>query len=235
MTTTQKILLYPTQEYLCSYLPDRFARCLFLDPSIKPTAKLYQELSDLGFRRSGSHLYRPQCSQCNSCQSSRVRVQDFTPSRSQRKILKRNRDLEEQYMPIQFTHEVYQLYANYIRQRHHGGDMYPPSKKQFNDFLCHQLDSSCHFIGYYLEQKLIGVGIVDQLEQGYSAIYSFFSSDLSRRSLGSYIILRHIERAQDQNMPYVYLGYWIKNSPKMAYKIAYQPLEVFDGKQWQLS
>jgi arginyl-tRNA--protein-N-Asp/Glu arginylyltransferase len=162
-------------------------------------------------------------------------TEDFTPSRSQRKILKLNRDLEEQHMPTRSTHEVYQLYSNYICQRHYGGDIYPSSKKQFNDFLCHQLDSSRHFIGYYLEQKLIGVGIVDQLEQGYSAIYSFFSSGLSQRSLGSYIILRHIERPRNRNIPYVYLGYWIKNSPGMAYKIAYPPLEVFDEKQWRLS
>jgi arginyl-tRNA--protein-N-Asp/Glu arginylyltransferase len=203
MVDTQHILLYATPEHPCSYLPHRSARSIFLDPLIKPTAYLYQQLSDQGFRRSGKHIYRPHCSQCNRCKSSRIRVNDFVPNRSQRKTLNRNQDLVEQSMPAQFSHEVYQLYARYISQRHHDGDMYPPSQVQFENFLCLQPVSSCHFVGYYLQQQLIAVEVVDQLEQGYSAIYSFFSLDLPRRSLGSYIILRQIERARNRGMPYV--------------------------------
>ena len=192
------------------------------------------QLTDLGFRRSGEHIYRPWCEGCGECKSVRVPLNLFHVSKSQKRVLKRNEDLEVNFEMPSSTDEIYNLYANYINQRHSDGDMYPPSLEQFTSFLCQgPAASNTRFICFRLEQKLLAVAVIDMLPKGLSAIYTFFDPAYDVRSLGRLAVLWQIRWAQSQAMDFVYLGYWIKACQKMAYKAEYQPLQVFEDLVWQ--
>ena len=192
------------------------------------------QLTDLGFRRSGEHIYRPWCEGCSECKSVRVPLNHFKVSKSQKRVLKRNQDLEVSFEMTSSSDEVYHLYADYINQRHSDGDMYPPSLEQFESFLCQgPAASNTRFICFRLEQKLLAVAVVDMLPKGLSAIYTFFDPAYDVRSLGRLAVLWQIRWAQSQAMDFVYLGYWIKACQKMAYKAEYQPLQVFEDLVWQ--
>ena len=192
------------------------------------------QLTDLGFRRSGEHIYRPWCEGCSECKSVRVPLNHFKVSKSQKRVLKRNQDLEVSFEMPSSSDEVYHLYADYINQRHSDGDMYPPSLEQFESFLCQgPAASNTRFICFRLEQKLLAVAVVDMLPKGLSAIYTFFDPAFDVRSLGRLAVLWQIRWAQSQAMDFVYLGYWIKACQKMAYKAEYRPLQVFEDLVWQ--
>ncbi len=224
---------YQTLPHACSYLNDQEASTLFLDPQKTITAEIYNALTQLGFRRSGQHLYRPQCNACNACQSVRVRVADFKPSRQQRRAFKRNQDLSWQLLPTRFNQEHYQLYERYVNIRHTDGDMYPPSEEQFKSFLL--VDQSWAYLVEFRnpEGKLMAVAAIDQLQDGLSAIYTFFDPEEKNRSLGVFAILWQLKQAAKMQLPYVYLGYWIKACRKMNYKQDYQPLEILNQQVWQ--
>ena len=192
------------------------------------------QLTDMGFRRSGGHIYRPWCEGCGECKSVRVPVAGFNVSKSQKRVLTRNKDLQVSFELPSCADEIYNLYANYIIQRHSDGDMYPPSLEQFENFLCQAPPTSqTRFVCFRLEQKLLAVAVVDLLPKGVSAIYTFFDPAYEIRSLGRLAVLWQIRWAQSQAMDFVYLGYWIKDCQKMAYKAEYQPLQVFEDLIWQ--
>ncbi|MFQ3210586.1 MAG: arginyl-tRNA--protein-N-Asp/Glu arginylyltransferase [Candidatus Paceibacteria bacterium] len=192
------------------------------------------QLTDMGFRRSGEHIYRPWCEGCGECKSVRVPVAGFNVSKSQKRVLTRNKDLQVSFELPSCADEIYNLYANYIIQRHSDGDMYPPSLEQFENFLCQAPPTSqTRFVCFRLEQKLLAVAVVDLLPKGVSAIYTFFDPAYEIRSLGRLAVLWQIRWAQSQAMDFVYLGYWIKDCQKMAYKAEYQPLQVFEDLIWQ--
>ena len=192
------------------------------------------QLTDMGFRRSGEHIYRPWCEGCGECKSVRVPVAGFNVSKSQQRVLNRNKDLQVSFELPSCADEIYNLYANYIIQRHSDGDMYPPSLEQFENFLCQAPPTSkTRFVCFRLEQKLLAVAVVDLLPKGVSAIYTFFDPAYEIRSLGRLAVLWQIRWAQSQAMDFVYLGYWIKDCQKMAYKAEYQPLQVFEDLIWQ--
>lgn len=223
-----------TVPHACNYLPGREATTLFLDPEEVPSADVYDALTLLGFRRSGRHLYRPHCENCNACRSARIPVADFSPGRTQRKVARRNRDVQTRLLPARWDPRHYALYEAYIRARHADGDMHPPSREQYQTFLT--LDQPyAQLLEMTLGERLIGVAIIDQLDHGLSAIYTFFDVDpqLDRRSLGTFAILKLVELAQQQGLPHVYLGYWIEQCRKMRYKQTFSPLEVLDGRQWR--
>ncbi|MDN3526095.1 arginyltransferase [Halomonas sabkhae] len=225
---------YLTVPHACSYLEGREATTLFLDPQQSPGESVYDALTLLGFRRSGQHLYRPHCENCSACVSVRVPVEEFSPSRTQRKLRTRNADLSEHVRPATFDAEHYSLYAHYIRTRHRDGDMYPPSYDQYRTFL--NLDQDyARLLELRLGDRLLAVSAFDQLQHGLSAIYTFFdpASQFDRRSLGTYAVLCLIERARRLGLPHVYLGYWIQESRKMAYKQNFRPLERLDGRHWR--
>ncbi|MDR5867617.1 arginyltransferase [Halomonas koreensis] len=223
-----------TVPHACSYLEGREATTLFLDPQESPGGGVYDALALLGFRRSGRHLYRPHCEGCSACISVRIPVAAFTPSRTQRKLLHRNADLELRSRPATYDPEHYALYAHYIRTRHADGDMYPPSHEQYRTFLTLDQDYA-RLLEMRLDGRLVAVAAFDQLEHGLSAIYTFFDPDasLARRSLGTYAVLALVERARALDLPHVYLGYWIEECRKMAYKRAFQPLEILEGRHWR--
>lgn len=231
MTDLSNLKLFATQPHPCSYLDDREATTLFIDPKAPVDQALYTQLSRMGFRRSGPHLYRPHCAQCQACISCRIPVASFMPSRSQRRCLKRNGDLELRFVPHIDTDEHYALYEDYINNRHKDGDMYPASRAQYRAFLSREWGLT-RYLEFRLEGRLLGVAVCDRLQDSWSAIYTFFDHRQQRRSLGMFGILAQIEEARRLDLDYVYLGYWIKQCQKMAYKTQYRPLELLINRRW---
>lgn len=222
---------YATPPHQCSYIADEQATILFVGPRSAITSDTYSHLSTLGFRRSGEHIYRPHCDQCNACIAVRIPVHAFTPNRKQRRIWKRNDDLQVQVAPPRLTAENYALYARYITWRHGDGDMFPPSRDQFREFLMCKWNP-CRFINFRLGKKLVAVAVTDQVSDGLSSIYTFYDPDLAERSLGHYAILQQIRQALESGKPFVYLGYWIEQGAKMHYKQEFRPLELYLQNRW---
>lgn len=231
MSDLSTLKLFATQPHPCSYLEGQEATTVFVDPAAEIDAALYTQLSQLGFRRSGSHLYRPQCLRCQACVSCRIPVNHFKPNRSQRRCLHRNSDVTLHLTNDINTEEHYKLYARYIENRHQSGDMYPPSEEQYKAFLTSEWEIT-QFIELRLQGKLIGVCVCDRLGDGLSAVYTFYEVGLEDRSLGKFAILAQIEKARGMNLDYIYLGYWIKECDKMRYKIQYRPLELLVNRRW---
>jgi len=231
MTDLAHLRLFATQPHPCSYLDHREATTVFVDPEAPINASIYSELSRLGFRRSGSHLYRPHCASCQACISCRIPVADFVPNRSQRRCWQRNQDLTIRQVSSIHTPEHYRLYERYINERHRDGDMFPPSEGQYEAFLTNEWE-----VGFYLElrlgEKLVGVAVCDRLEDGLSAVYTFFDPDEEKRGLGVFAILSQIHQAKEAGLPFLYLGYWIKGCQKMEYKIQYRPTELLINRRW---
>ena len=226
---------YQTTAHDCSYLDGQQAATVFMDPEQPLTVMLYSRLITAGFRRSGTHLYRPACALCQACISCRVRVREFIPGKRFKRIWRRNLDVVARELPAAAldSPEFYNLYARYISARHADGDMYPPSREQFASFIQASTPSS-HFHAFYFQERLLAVCILDELDHGLSAMYTFFEPELPERSLGVYVILWQIEKARRLNLPYLYLGYWIKDCDKMRYKTEYRPLELLIANRWTL-
>lgn len=224
---------YITPPHACSYLDKKSARMVFLDPIHKIDVITLSELSRTGFRRSGDFVYRPECHLCRQCLSCRVPVSEFKMNSAQKKAWKKNQDLTFKITPIQQASMAhYQLYERYILERHADGDMYPPSYDQFEKFLLHSCTES-FFIELWKEDQLICVSTCDLLDDGLSAVYTFFDPDQSQRSLGVFAILKQIEYIKSLNQQYVYLGYWVPHSKKMNYKCQYAPFELLLDGQWR--
>jgi len=232
MTNLKSLNFYATPGHNCSYLQNREAKTLFVDPQAIIAKDTYSQLSDLGFRRSGRHVYRPHCDQCQACISVRIPADQFKPSKGQKRLIARNRDLKVRAVSPQLTTEYYELYERYIIARHADGDMYPPSQDQFMSFLVEGDQDSVFFEFRDSDNKLVALAVCDFLAQGLSAIYTFFDPNLSKRSLGSYAILWQINECRRLGMPYLYLGYWVKDCRKMSYKLAYKPTELLLDSSW---
>ena len=231
MSNLSSIRLFATHPHDCSYLPGEEATTVFVDPATEIDAELYSRLSELGFRRSGRHLYRPRCESCQACVPARIPVADFKPDRRQKRCLKRNQDLVVCEVGNIASDEHYQLYEAYINGRHADGDMYPPSREQFDSFLTNEWGVT-RFLEFRLEGKLLAVAVTDQLDNGLSAVYTFYDPEQTRRSLGVFAVLHQVQRAYAAGLPAVYLGYWIKQCHKMAYKIDYRPLDLLVQNHW---
>ena len=222
---------FVTPKHPCSYLSRNNAQTLFFDPRRIITSDIYQALTEQGFRRSGSHLYRPHCKGCSACISTRIPVNEFKARRSQRRIIKRNVDLEVRYEDAAFTQRHYNLYQRYISLRHADGDMYPASEDQYRSFLLSSWSNS-FFLSLYEGERLLSVAVTDKQKHGLSAIYTFFEPNADHRSLGVLSILQQINLCRLWQLPYLYLGYWIRDCQKMAYKTQYQPIELYVDNQW---
>ena len=231
VTLLANVRVFATYPHNCSYLPGEQATTLFVDPSTPIDARIYSQLSYIGFRRSGPHLYRPHCAACNACVPARVPVGSFNPNRSQRRILARNRDLQVEVVEDISSDEHFDLYSRYIRGRHRDGDMYPPDREQFNSFLTREWGAT-RFVEFRDQGRLLALAVLDRLDNGISAIYTFYDPDESARSLGSFVILWQIGLARDLGLPAVYLGYWIRNCRKMNYKTRFRPSELLANGHW---
>jgi arginyl-tRNA--protein-N-Asp/Glu arginylyltransferase len=230
-SSMRDLKVYTTYPHSCSYLNDQEATTLFLDPRQPVDKQLYSNLSLIGFRRSGNHIYRPHCNQCDACIPARIPVAGFSRRRAQARTWKRNSDLRVCRTDDLRDDEAYSLYCRYIGQRHADGDMYPPDREQYESFLNDAWDCT-HYYRFYGNSGLLALAVVDELQDGLSAIYTFFDPDCDKRSLGSYAILWQIERARELGLDYLYLGYWIRGCRKMAYKSAYRPLELYVKNRW---
>ncbi|MDP1930675.1 MAG: arginyltransferase [Gammaproteobacteria bacterium] len=224
---------FQTSPHPCSYLPGQEAATVFMDPEQPLTVHLYSRLITAGFRRSGTHLYRPGCAQCQACISCRVRVRDFQYTRRFKRVWQRNQDLVVREVQDLSEPECFDLYASYINTRHRDGDMYPPTPEQFQSFIRVKA-ASTRFYGFYSDNALVAVCVLDELDHCLSAMYTFFDPELAERSLGVFAILWQIEKTRRLNLPYLYLGYWIKSCDKMRYKTEYRPLELFIAGKWTL-
>lgn len=223
---------YSSLPHPCSYLPQREAITLFVDPEAKIDMAMYQILSQVGFRRSGEHIYRPHCGNCQACVPVRVPVAEFVPSRSQRRCRQRNQDLQLNIRSAEYDEAHFQLYRRYMGARHPGGSM------DNNDpgAYCRVMSASWSntlLYEYSHGSDILAVAVIDQCNDSLSAVYTFYEPNEAKRSLGVYAILSQIEQAQQSGRDWVYLGYWNPDSPKMAYKTGYQPLQYFDGLTWR--
>lgn len=227
------VRLFRTSPHPCSYKVSEEAATVFVDPDLVIDKHLNSRLSELGYRRSGAHLYRPDCDYCQACISCRIPVIDFEFSRSQKRVLKRNRDLRVVEESDLTADDAYELYSRYINSRHADGDMYPATEEQFEAFIKTKTVDTRFYL-YYDRDHLVAVSVIDQLEQGLSAVYTFFDPDEQRRSLGKFAILWQIEKCQDLQQPYLFLGYWIKGCSKMQYKSEFRPLEMLLEGRWVL-
>lgn len=225
--------LYLSLPHACSYLPDRKATTLFVDPSYAVNSYLYQELLRIGFRRSGGLIYRPHCESCSACMPVRVPVNQFKPSRSQKRILKKNRELVVYPGEPDLKAEHFDLYRRYQHHRHPGSSMDNADPEKYIDFLVNQHLQTI-FYEFRLEQRLLAVAVTDRLPESLSAVYTFFDPEESHRSLGGYAILWQIQEARRLNLESLYLGYWIEECQKMAYKADYRPLEAFAEDKWSI-
>lgn len=223
--------LYATHEHPCSYLRNKMATTVFIDPDADINKKSYSELSDFGFRRSGKHIYRPHCRLCQACIPVRIPVESLRSSRSHKRCLKRNLDADLSVVSSIQTDEHYALYERYIVGRHSDGDMYPPNREQFHDFLSSEWGTT-RYLEWRVAGKLLAVAVTDELEQGLSAIYTFYDPDQEARSLGTFAILQQVQLARELGLPYVYLGYWIKECEKMRYKTRFRPLQMYVNNHW---
>ncbi|KCZ47875.1 MULTISPECIES: arginyltransferase [unclassified Hyphomonas] len=233
----RSLRFYVTNPSPCPYLPGRKERKAFTNLSITESDLVHNLLSQSGFRRSQSIAYRPACPRCNACRSVRVPTRDFIPSRNDRRAMQRNGGLVRREVPAEPTREQYALLKSYVQTRHEGGGM---SEMSYRDYAAMVGGSpvKSHIFEYRdgpeEDALLVACSITDVLRDGFSMVYTFFDPDQEGRGLGHFMILDHIRLAQDLGLPHVYLGYWVKGSPKMDYKRRYKPLEVLDGDRWRL-
>ena len=229
---------FVTSPAPCPYLPGRQERKVFTELTGPHATELNDALGRIGFRRSQGVAYRPSCAGCAACVSVRVVADDFRLNATQRKLMKRFADIEVSVCRPWATDEQFQLLRRYLAVRHPSGGMAGMDEDDYADMVEHSpVDSTV--IEYRAPARngergaLLGACLTDRQADGLSMIYSFFAADdATRPGLGNFIILDHITRARSAGLPYVYLGYWVKGSPRMTYKTRYQPLEILGPNGW---
>ncbi|MBL8259788.1 MAG: arginyltransferase [Candidatus Competibacteraceae bacterium] len=222
--------MFLTTDYPCSYLPGRQARNLVADPGATD-GRLYTQLAELGFRRSGDHVYRPHCRGCMACRSLRIPVERFRPNRAQRRIWNRNRDLTVRVIDAEFKQEHFELFGRYLKTRHASGGMDPDNPENYWSFITSRW-SPTGLGEFRRDRALVAVAVMDRLDNGLSAVYTFFDPEEKARGLGTYAILWQVAEARRLGLQWLYLGYWVEQCDKMAYKTRFKPHEIFVAERW---
>jgi len=223
---------YATAAYECSYLPGKQARSQVAAPGHLINSDTYSHLVDEGFRRSGMFTYRPHCDDCKQCIPVKVDVKKFTANRSQKRAWTRHKDLRPLVAELTWSTEHFDLYTKYQAHRHPGGGMDEDSRTQYGQFLLASRVNTRLVEFRDQDGTLMMVSIIDVLEQGLSSVYTFYDPEV-KGSLGTYSILWQLQQCQQLELPWLYLGYWIENSQKMAYKAAFQPAQYRVSGRWQ--
>jgi arginine-tRNA-protein transferase len=230
---------YVTAPQPCPYLEGRMERKLFTALQGDQAQRLNDALSKQGFRRSQNVLYRPSCAECTGCMSARIRVADFVPNRTQRRILKATQELRRNATSPWATEAQFALFRRYLDARHADGGMADMDVFEFAAMI-EETPIKTRVIEYTRPssdeprgRELAAVSLTDVFDDGLSMVYSFFDPDLTDLSLGTFAILDHISIAREAGLPYVYLGYWVPGSRKMGYKAAFSALEIYKGGEWQ--
>jgi arginine-tRNA-protein transferase len=234
---TRQLRFFLTAPSPCPYLPGRDERKVFAHLPLSDGPGVNDALTQVGFRRSQNIAYRPACEACDACTSARIPVQGYPFTRSQRRVLERNDDLSRHLVEAEATMEQFDLLRRYLNARHPGGGM---SDMTWPDYVAMVEDTAVrtHLIEYRKPSgddgpgDLIACVLVDLLNDGLSLVYSFYDPNETKRSLGGFVILDHVIQASLTSLPYVYLGYWVPGSEKMAYKAKYRPLEVLKPGGW---
>ena len=230
--TPENTQLFLTAPMPCPYLPGKQERKLFTHLTGRRASALHSLLSDNGFRRSQNLIYRPACEGCAACQSVRILAREFETTKRYRRILNMNADIEVAVRQPRATAEQFALFKRYLDTRHTGGGMTAMNFVDY-EYMVEDTPVQTVLVEYRLgaleDKPLIAVALTDVMPDGLSMVYSFFAPELSRRSLGNLLILDHIRQVRLAGLSYVYLGYWVPDSPKMAYKGQYRPLEVQRG------
>jgi len=224
---------FATAPLPCPYLPGRIERRVVTELFGRDASVVHNQLSLAGFRRSHNIAYAPACPGCQACHAVRVRADEFSPSRSHRRILNRNSHLRVEEKAPEATDEQFAVFAAYQDSRHAGGDM---AKMDAQDYqaLVEDTPVDTWLVKFrHPDGILVAACLIDRVENGLSAVYSFFDPELHRNSLGTYMILWMIGRARELNLRYVYLGFWIAGSSKMSYKAKFQPLEARMADGWR--
>jgi leucyl-tRNA---protein transferase len=217
----------------CPYLPGRTERKVFARLGGNLAQPLSEALTHSGFRRSQSIAYRPACEGCAACVSVRIRAGEFCASRNQKRIQRKGQDLARAEVASEATREQFALLRTYLDSRHPGGGM---SDMGLFDYVAmvEETPVDTHIVEYRKEDgTLVACALTDRLKDGLSMVYSFFHPGEEARSLGTYMILDHVRAARAHNLPYVYLGYWVRGSEKMDYKIRFSPLEALGANGWE--
>ncbi len=236
---TRQLRFFLTAPSPCPYLPDRYERKVFAHLPLSDGATVNDSLTQVGFRRSQNIAYRPACESCAACMSARIPTGDYVFSRSERKVLARNEDLERHLVEAEATMEQFDLLRRYLTTRHANGGM---AEMAWPDYVAMVEDTAVrtHIIEYRTRSKdggpgdLVACALVDLMSDGLSLVYSFYDPTITRRSVGSFVILDHVVQAGLTELPYVYLGYWVRGSEKMDYKVRFSPIEILRPEGWRL-
>lgn len=243
----QKLQFYVTTGYSCGYLPNKLAQSLIASPQHLIDANVYSGLIQQGFRRSGKFAYRPHCENCRECIPVRVILQDFIPSRSQKRAYKQHNNLSVAIINVAFHEEHYALYSAYQNARHLDARQLDKSSndknsiqnekpekddaEQYRNFLC-QSNVESVLVEFRENNQLKMVSVIDIVRDGISAVYTFYDTSDTKTSYGTYNVLWQIEWSKNLGLPYLYLGYWIKDSKKMMYKQNFKPLDKLIDGEW---
>ena len=228
----EEIKFYVTKNYSCGYIKGQDAQSIVATPYKNVNSKNFKSFISQGFRRSGQYVYKPNCKNCKACIPIRLLASNFKASRSQKRLKKYLNKLSVKLLPLNFNEEHYNLYVNYQNKRHRNNDKSEDDVADYNDFLINSNVNS-KLVEFRLNDQLKMITIIDIIDDGISAVYTFYDCSDQKLSLGTMSIIWLLELCKKESLPFLYLGYWIHESQKMKYKTNFKPYELMIEGVWQ--
>tara|TARA_B100001250_G_C19778534_1_gene780759 strand:+ start:67 stop:792 length:726 start_codon:yes stop_codon:yes gene_type:complete len=228
----EEIQFYVTTKYSCGYIDGQDAQSIVATPYKRINSKNFNNLINKGFRRSGQYVYKPNCKNCNACIPIRLLAKNFIPSKSQKRVKKYLNKLTVKILPLTFDEEHYKLYIQYQNKRHRNNNEDEDDVADYNDFLI-KSNVNSKIVEFRFNNELKIISIIDFVKDGISAVYTFYDCNNNKLSLGTVSIIWLLELCKKENLPFLYLGYWIYESQKMKYKTNFKPYELMIEGAWQ--